>query len=324
MTSSHNGTFPASTGLSAASPFAEFIQPNHLRPIENEPLTAILLGTGTPRAYPGAAKPAVAVLAGNKAFLVDCGADTVRQLINCGVMPHRIENVFFTHHHSDHNSGFFDFFISSWRTHVGVIEERYGPVHVYGPTNTREIIEPMHKSFSYDIGFRLTYNKSNTAGAEIVYHESDGGVVYEADGLKVTAFEVDHRPVKPCVGYKFEYGGKSLVISGDTRPVPNTVQAARGSDLLIHDAFQKDWLEAIAAENPAFSTQALNPAKYHTTTLEAAQIAQDAGVRHLVLTHHIPQPRHTAEAEAAYMTGMSDIFDGPVTVGRDLMEFRLG
>ncbi len=311
------------TGLNSNSPYADFIQQNYIRPIQDEPLTAILLGTGTPRAYPDAAKSGVVVLAGQRAFLVDCGGEVVRQLIASGVMPHRIENVFFTHHHSDHNSGLFDLFISSWRTHVGVIEERRGPLHVYGPTNTREIIEPMHNSFAYDIGFRLSYNKSNTAGSEIVYHLSDGGVVYEADGLKVTAFEVDHRPVAPCVGYKFEYGGKSLVISGDTRPVQNTIDAARGADLLIHDAFQRDWLEAIAAENPEFAVQALNPAKYHTTTIEAAELAQNAGVPHLVLTHHIPQPRHNAEAEAAYMAGMSAIYSGKITVGRDLMEFVL-
>ena len=305
------------------SPFDAFIQPTPLRARHAPTLTAILLGTGTPRAFPQAAKAGVVVLAGERAFLVDCGGETVRQLIACGVMPHRIEDVFFTHHHSDHNSGFFDLFISGWRTHVGVIEERKNASRVYGPTNTREIIEPIRRAMDYDIGFRLDYNKSNPRGAQIEYAMLDEGVIYERDGVRVTVFTVDHRPVEPAVGYVFEYGGKKLAISGDTRPVRNTVEHAQGADLLIHEAYQRQWLDAIVEENPAFATQVLNPAKYHTTTLEAAQIARDARVKHLVLTHHIPQPRHTGEAEDAYTVGMNAIFDGRITVGRDLMEFAL-
>ena len=103
----------------------------------------------------------------------------------------------------------------------------------------------------------------------------------------------------------------------------HTVEHAQGADLLIHEAYQRQWLDATVEENPAFATQVLNPAKYHTTTLEAAQIARDARVGHLVLTHHIPQPRHTREAENAYTIGMNAIFEGRITVGRDLMEFVL-
>lgn len=305
------------------SKFDQYIQPTPLRPRFAPTLTAILLGTGTPRAYPNAAKAGVVVLAGERALLVDCGGETVRQLIACGVMPHRIEDVFWTHHHSDHNSGFFDLFISGWRTHVGVIEERKCALRVYGPTNTRDVIEPIHRAMSYDIGFRLSYNKSNPQGAQIEYSMLDEGVIYDVDGLRVTSFLVDHRPVEPAVGYVFEYGGKKLIISGDTRPVPQMIEYSKGADLLIHEAFQRDWLDGMALENPQFATQVLNPAKYHTTTLEAAQIARDAKVKHLVLTHHIPQPAHNAEAESAYTKGMSEIYDGKFTIGRDLMEFAL-
>ncbi|MEQ4485054.1 MBL fold metallo-hydrolase [Cohnella silvisoli] len=292
----------------------------------HDSLKVVLLGTGTPRAFYDRAKPAVVVLAADQAFLVDCGAGTVNQLIKAGVMPQRISNILFTHHHSDHNSGFFDVFISSWRTHVipdRVFEGRAVPMNVYGPTNTQEIIGKMRDSFAFDVNLRVNYNLSADAGAEIHYYERNEGEVYNKDGIKITAFEVDHRPVYPAIAYKFEYNGKSLVISGDTVPVENMVKYSRGVDLLVHESYNKTWLDALIAKFPDQANGLANPAKYHSTTLEVAEIAKQAGVPHLVLTHHIPAPAANEEAEEEYIQGMRDIYPGKITVGRDLMEFEL-
>jgi len=300
-----------------------FIQSTPIAPVTEGLLSVVLLGTGTPRAYPGAAKPAVAVVAGGQVLLFDCGSDTVRQLISSGLMPQRVRDVFFTHHHYDHNAGFPDLFISSWRTHVGVIPGRSQAMRVYGPTRTREIIGKFYDALAYDIDLRVAYNKSDAAGADIEFFEKNSGLVFDQNGVRVTAFEVDHRPVEPALGYLIEYRDKRVVISGDTRPMPSTAAHARGADLLIHDAYNGLWLAEIASENPDQAIQVTNPAKYHTTTLEAAKIAQEAQVQHLILTHHIPVPQATPEAEAAYITGMSEIFSGQITVGRDLMRFDL-
>lgn len=303
------------------------IQKQHkLVPDFHENLKVILLGTGTPRAFSGRAKSGVAVLAGHKAFLVDCGGAAVDQLIKAGVMPQRISDVLFTHHHSDHNSGFFDVFISSWRTHVipdRVFEGRSVPMNVYGPTTTKEIISKMRESFDFDANLRVNYNLSADEGSKINYFESNDGVVYDADGIKITAFEVDHRPVYPALAYKIEYNGKSVVISGDTVPVPNMIKYSRGADLLIHESYNKEWLDALIAKFPEQAKSLSNPAKYHSTTLQVAEIAKEAGVPHLVLTHHIPAPAETDEAEAEYTLGMRDIYPNKITMGRDLMEFEL-
>ncbi|THF85515.1 MBL fold metallo-hydrolase [Deinococcus sp. KSM4-11] len=296
-----------------------WIEDTPLSPIDPDEFTAVLLGTGTPRAYPGAAKPAVAVVVAGRVLLFDCGADTVRQLIDSGLMPQRVRDVFFTHHHYDHNAGFPDLFISSWRTHVGIIAGRAVPMRVFGPQRTQDIIGRFYAALEYDIGLRVSYNKSDLDGARIEFVEGNSGVLLDEDGVRITAFEVDHRPVEPAVGYRIEWRGKVLVISGDTRPVPTTVEAARGADVLIHDAYNAAWLREISDQNPELAVQVTNPAKYHTTTLEAAQIAQDAGVRHLVLTHHIPAPKRTPAAEASYTEGMAAVYAGRVTVGRDLM-----
>lgn len=290
-------------------------------PAFHENLHIVLLGTGSPRAYLNRAKAATLILAGRDALLLDCGGAVVDQLLRAGMYPHRINDVFFTHHHSDHNSGFFDFFISSWRSHVGIVEGRSEPLRVYGPTNTRAVIGKMRESFDYDVSLRIGYNKSAAAAAEITYTEQDSGVIYQKDGLTVTVFEVDHRPVVPALGYVFEYNGKKVVFSGDTRPVPAMITQARDADLLFHDAYQKEWLDAIAEANPEDAVQVRNPAKYHTTTLEAAQIAREAGVKKLVLTHLIPPPAPDEESETAFAAGMEAIYGGPIVVARDLMSF---
>lgn len=303
------------------------IQPQeHLLPDYHEKLKVVILGTGTPRAFYGRAKAGVAVLVKDQAFLVDCGGATVDQLIKAGIMPQRISNVLFTHHHSDHNSGFFDVFITSWRTHViadQVFEGRKGPMNVYGPTTTKAIIGKMRESFEFDTKLRVGYNLSSGDGADIWYHECNEGVVYDKDGIKITAFEVDHRPVYPAIAYKFEYNGKSVVISGDTIPVANMVKYSRGIDLLVHESYNKAWLDTLIERFPEQAAGLSNPAKYHSTTLEVAEIAREAGVAHLVLTHHIPAPAANEEAEAEYTEGMKEIYQGKITMARDLMTFEL-
>ncbi|QHW31273.1 MBL fold metallo-hydrolase [Paenibacillus rhizovicinus] len=299
---------------------------DNIVPDYQEQLTVILLGTGTPRAFEGRAKSSVAVLAGSKAFLIDCGGAVVDQLIKAGVMPQRISDVLFTHHHSDHNSGFFDVFISSWRTHVvpgRVFEGRSVPMNVYGPTTTRDIIGKMRESFDFDANLRVNYNLSAEEAAKINYFERNEGVVYDQDGIRITAFEVDHRPVYPALAYKVEYNGKSVVVSGDTIPVANMITYSKGADLLIHESYNKRWLDALIEEFPEQAQSLSNPAKYHSTTLEVAELAKQAGVPHLVLTHHIPAPYPTEEAEAEYTRGMRDIYQGRITMGRDLMAFVL-
>ncbi|MBD3917402.1 MBL fold metallo-hydrolase [Paenibacillus sp. PR3] len=304
-----------------------YIQPQKdLRPDYHPDLTVVLLGTGSPRAFYGRAKPGAVVLAGDKAFLVDCGGSTVDQLIKAGIMPQRISDVLFTHHHYDHNGGFFDVFISSWRTHITeerVFEGRSVPMQVYGPETTKAIIGKMRESFEFDVELRISYNLSDEAGSRIEYTECNEGIVYEKDGIRITAFEVDHRPVYPAVAYKFEYNGKTVVISGDTIPVANMERQAAGADLLVHEAYNKSWIDDLIAIYPQHEKALSNPAKYHTTTLEAAGIAQRAGVKHLVLTHHIPAPAANPEAEQAYIEGMAAIYAGPITVARDLMVFEL-
>ncbi len=282
-------------------------------------LACVLLGTGIPMPSIHRSRPAVAIAAGGRLFLVDCGAGTVERLLRARIPPWRVMDVFFTHHHNDHNSGFSDFLISSWGG--GANPERSDPLRVYGPTNTRDIIGKLMVHLEWDISLRVRQNRFDPRGAQVVYVEQDAGTIYEKDGVTVTVFLVDHGIAKPAVGYRFEYRGRRVVISGDTRPCQEVVRQARGADLLVHEAYSKRWLEAFVADHPNAKDLVKGVMGYHSSTLEAAEVARSAGVDHLVFTHLMPSPSPVWYFERDWATGVRDVFRGHVTVGRDLMVF---
>ncbi len=287
-------------------------------------MEVILLGTGNPKSSVERSKPANVVLAGKKAFLVDCGGGVVERLLMAGVLPEQVADVFFTHHHSDHNSGFVDFFVSGW-TGAGRFP-RNEPLNVYGPSNTRAIIGRLMESLAWDIQLRVVQAKNDPRGGEVIFFENNDGIVYDRDGVTVTAFPVDHGIVKPALGYKFEYQGKSIVISGDTRPCENMVIQAKGADVLVHEAYSKQltdiMLKKLRSENFEKVRAAIEGVmQYHSSTAEVAEIAERAEVKHLVFTHVMPPPSPVWYFEKIWANGVSDIYKGQVTVGRDLMAF---
>jgi ribonuclease Z len=268
-------------------------------------------------------KPAQVILAGDKAFLVDCGGGTVERLLRAGMPPERILDVFITHHHSDHNSGFADFFVSGWTG--SQFEGRAEPLNVYGPSNTRSIMASLMKHLEWDIYLRVTQVNNDPNGGKVNYYENDSGVIYDEGGITVTAFSVDHGIVNPAVGYKFEYNGKSIVISGDTRPCENMVRYSEGADVLVHEAYSKPWtdmgMKKFPGDKAKLKAAIEGVTKYHSSTFEVAEIAQKARVKHLVFTHLMPSPSPVWYFEKQWVKGVSDIYKGKVTVGRDLMVF---
>jgi ribonuclease Z len=152
-------------------------------------------------------------------------------------------------------------------------------------------------------------------------------VVHDAGGVRVTAFPVNHEPVSPAVGYRFDYKGRSVVISGDTAPTPSLVAAAKGADLLVHEALQPRLVakltDALAAKGIANTAQITRDIlNYHTSPEQAADAARSAGVRHLLLSHIVP-PLPFRFAYPAFLGDAADHFDGPITIGEDGMIFTL-
>jgi ribonuclease Z len=114
-----------------------------------------------------------------------------------------------------------------------LISRRPTPLKVFGPTGTAEMIMYLQKAYAYDIKIRIEDDKAQAEGSKLLVTENEEGIVFENNGVKVIAFLVDHYPVIPAYGYRIEYKGHSVVLSGDTRYSENLIKFAKGTDLLI-------------------------------------------------------------------------------------------
>lgn len=318
------GTLLACAGLTAMTGgFDQFIDPLGLvRPARfgRDEMKLVLLGTGNPLPSVYRSKPAQAVVAANKVFLVDCGAGVVDRLFKAGLPPECIDDVFITHHHSDHNSGFVDFLVT--RLVGSVLPGSKKTLNVYGPGNTEKVMGKLEEHLAWDISLRAkAKTDDNTRGATVKYIQMEEGVIYDSQGVRVTVFPVDHGVVKPAVGFRFQYRDQTIVISGDTLPCENMVKYASGAQLLVHEAYSRRWIDKGVEKFPQKAVKAHGIMQYHSSTLQAAKIAQRAGVKHLVFTHLMPAPAPVWYFERDWAKGVGGSFDGKVTVGRDLMVF---
>jgi len=268
-------------------------------------LSVLLLGTGFPRPDPERAGPSTAVVFGEKWFVVDAGRGTTLRIAGTELKYAGLKAVFLTHLHSDHTAGLPDLFNTSWQ-----FGRKTVPLELYGPPGTAKLSKAMLDFFAEDIHVRRDLMERHpAAGATIRTHVVREGVVYDDGEVKVTAFAVDHRPVKYAFGYRFDAGGRSVVISGDTRPTPSLVKYAKGADVLVLEAYLPEHFDRVDTPEVAARLKS-----YHVSAEEAGEIAAAAGVRTLVLTHLIP-----ANAEETFRERASRKFKGEIVVGRDLL-----
>lgn len=288
-------------------------------------LHVLLCGAGGPLPDPVRSGPCAAVIAGRTMVVVDAGTGGARNLQRIGFAPARIEALFVTHFHSDHIDGLGEMALLRWTGGA-----HGDPMPVYGPAGVEEVVEGFGRAYRQDAGYRVAHHGAATvppSGAGMTAHPfaqpapGEAPVVFESNGLRVTAFAVDHEPVKPAVGYRFEYGGRSLLVSGDTAKSANLETQARGVDLLVHEALAP---QLVARMNAAATAAGrANLAKitsdipdYHATPVEAAEIAAAAGAKHLLFYHVIP-PLPLPGLDRVWLEGVSDAYAGGVTLGRD-------
>lgn len=271
-------------------------------------LVVLLLGTGYPRPDPERAGPSTVVTAGDSWFVVDAGRGTTMRLAATDLKYAELRGVLLTHLHSDHTAGLPDLFNTSWQ-----FGRKTVPLELYGPPGTKKLAKAMLGFFAEDIHWRDVLEKHPAAGAKIRTHIVREGVIYDDGNVKITAFAVDHRPVVNAFGYRFESGGKTIVISGDTRPTDNLVKHARNADILVLEAYLPEHF--LRVDTPEVAARLMS---YHTSAEEAGQLAAKASVKKLVLTHLIP-----ANAEATFRERAGKAFQGEVVVGRDLMRIAV-
>jgi len=275
-------------------------------------MEVVLLGTGYPRPYPDRAGPSTAVVVNGKYFVVDAGRAVVLRLSALHQPLPPIAAVLLTHLHSDHTSGLPDLFNSSW------VMGRKQPLQLYGPRGTQEMADGLLKFYAEDIHIRRDLVENlEPKGAQIDVHIVDEGTVYKDADVTITAFAVDHRPVEPAFGYRFESGGKIIVISGDTAPSDNLVKFARGADILVHEVYMPGYFtKATSVEMARGDTGevARRLGRYHTDAEQVGKIAAAAGAKKLVLTHLIPPEEGEKIRDLAAKN-----FSGEIFVGKDLM-----
>ncbi|MBI4766523.1 MAG: MBL fold metallo-hydrolase [Deltaproteobacteria bacterium] len=290
-----------------------------------------LCGSGSPIADPRRTSACTAVIAGKNLYLVDIGPGSERKLELMRLNPGKVKAVFLTHFHSDHIGDLGELMLKRWSG-----GSKKNPLDVFGPTGVETVVKGFNQVYSLDTQYRILHHGPETvppAGAgglarSFDFREGkDEVVIIAEEGLKITAFKVDHAPVKPAVGYRFDYKGRSVVISGDTVSTPSLFKQARGADLLVMEALQPAMVrilrevgEKIGRTN--ISKIAGDILNYHASPEDAAKIAARAGARHLLLTHILP-PLPVSELKPAFMGEAKKYYKGPITIGEDGLLFSL-
>jgi ribonuclease Z len=289
-------------------------------------LHVALCGAGGPMSSSNRSGPCVAVVAGRTLFVVDAGTNGARNLQGViGWPPGRIAAVFLTHYHSDHIDGLGEMGLLRW---VG--GNHRDPLPLYGPEGLLDIAEGFERAYQFDARYRVAHHGPAVVpseGAGFAPHPfaapalGESLVLLERDGIRVSAFRVQHEPVSPAVGYRFDYGGRSLVVSGDTKKSESVLAQARGVDLVVHEALSPKLVgilhdAAESAGNANLAKVMTDIPDYHTTPVEAGELAQIAGARHLLLYHVVP-PLPVPGLEGVFLEGVSGAFSGGITLGRD-------
>jgi ribonuclease Z len=278
-------------------------------------LRVLLCGTASPLPHASRAGPCLAVFAGGRFWIVDAGPRSWNRLALLRVDGSRIAGVLLTHFHSDHIGDLGEIDLNTW------VMGRPLPLRVFGPPGVERVVAGFEEAYALDAQYRTRHH-----GAELlpeaagrldarVIPDAPAGAgtvhVLDEDGLRISAFAVDHDPVKPARGYRFDYRGRSLVVSGDTVKNPAVVEAARGADVLVHEA-QANHLVALIGEaatktgRPRIAKVMGDIPDYHTSPTEAAQVANEAHVALLVLTHLTPPPPSRL-VEPVYTRGVSEL-----------------
>ena len=286
---------------------------------ETDPrIIVTMLGTGTPMLNPDRFSQSILVEAAGRKLLFDTGRGAILRLVQAGISPASVEQVFFTHYHSDHTVGFSDFWLMSWLPAGG---GRKTPLKVVGPTGVQALIEGHRMAFADDIRIRTDDQDLPPEGVQIDFTSfSTDGVVFDEDGLVVTAFETNHgAKIKPNFGYKIEYAGRTFVISGDTKKDDRVARVATGADVLVHSVGAAS-KELLARSDIALILQ------HHTTPAEAGEIFAAAAPKLAVFTHMVLLGRAgyppLKPADVVKMT--QEKYHGQIVVAEDLLRLEIG
>ena len=298
--------------------------------LDDGQLHLFLCGTAAALPDPDRAGPCTAVVAAGQLVLIDAGPASWRVVDGLNLPVARLSAVLVTHLHSDHIGELGEAIEQSW------IAGRVDPLDIYGPPGIEDVVQGFAQVYSHDQGYRVAHHgaaamppQAARAVAHVIAPPSGTSAVpvFARNGLEVSAFRAHHEPVDFAYGYRIAYRGRVVVVSGDTKKCAAVLENARGADLLVHEALATALTERVvqrarALGLPRMAGLAHDVSDYHTTPVEAAQLAQEAGVHELVLTHIFP-PLPNALAQHLFLAGTAAAYDGKLVLGEDGMRFDL-
>ena len=257
------------------------------------------------------------MLSNGAAYVLDCGLGVTDQYARTGIPFSALKSIFITHHHADHNIEYGPLLIVGW------IQGMHADVRAFGPPPLKQMTEDLMRAYRQTIDFWAEDFRMTPLGSVGVQELAAGGPVTQDDNVKVSAVIVEHPPVKPALAYRFDFKDRSIAFSGDTAASEAVVKIAKGADVLVHEVMYVPAVEKYIKEQIAKG----RPVKYeafmahmkadHTPVEEVGRIAQEAGVKTLVLSHLTPAI--DSISDTTWREGAATHFKGDIVVGKDLM-----
>ena len=270
-------------------------------------LKVTLCGTSSPLVAPGRAQACVAIETPDHLYIVDAGSGSAATATLARVPTVKLRGILLTHFHSDHISDIGDFNLNSW------VAGRPAPLQIIGPEGVERVVEGFNIAYELDLGYRVAHHGEELLDpilGVLQPRQITEGIILEEDGLRITAFEVSHPPIEPALGYRFDYGGRSLVISGDSLVTDTIIEISDGADLVLHDAMALQLvqtMETLASRtgNTRQATLLHDIQDYHATNEDLQRLVAEADIGQLALYHLVPAPRN-AMAVSTFTGGIPE------------------
>lgn len=293
-------------------------------------LEVVFCGTGSPLPDPRRGAPCAAVFAGGRGYLVDAGPSAFERIARYRLPTGKLAGVLLTHFHSDHIGGLGEIVLNSWT------QGRSEPLRVYGGKGVETVVKGFLDAYAADSHYRTAHHGAELmppSGARmqpvpVTLLGGEGAVpVLDEGGLRIVAFRVQHAPVSPAYGFRFDYKGRSVLFSGDTIATPNVAAVGEGVDVMVHEAVSPSLMRKVAdrleESGDRRRAQLLRDAiDYHTPPVAAAEIANEAGARLLLYTHVVP-PVPNRIAERVFLRGVDAVRPEGTVVGYDGLRVTL-
>lgn len=280
-----------------------------------------VLGAGTPTPTPTRFGSSTVIRVGDEVLMFDCGPATTHKLVKAGLWPTEIDYLFFTHHHFDHDVDYPCFLLCRWDQSIG----QENQLQVYGPALTEQLTDRLigeHGAFTHDwrarvnapTSQRVYVNRGGTLPRKppsVSARDIGPGLVHNGRTWQVTSAPAVHvQPWLDSLAYRLDSDEGSVVLTGDTQPCQSVVDLARDADVMLCMCWDD---QAIMDGNGEATGQC--------GTSGAAQMAQEAGVKKLVLVHMGPHLSAHGPLEKG-LGEVSKLYDGELLFAEELMSIK--